>query len=106
LTTRACRVAAARTTKAEGTNARKLRDNQFENLATLFTQATAQLCQIVEMPYTIYFDQAFNCVTVLTRVVPLLLKIGDLGERIRMWRCFVRVRRRRRLMVTVMALRW
>ena len=60
--------------------ARRLRDDRFDNLATLFTQATAQLCQIVETPYTIYFDQALNCVRVLTRVVPFLLEKGDLGE--------------------------
>jgi len=59
--------------------ARRLRDDRFDNLATLFTQATAQLCQIVETPYTIYFDQALNCVRVLTRVVPFLLEKGDLG---------------------------
>lgn len=62
------------------TAARRLRDDRFDNLATLFTQATAQLCQIVETPYTIYFDQALNCVRVLTRVVPFLLEKGDLGE--------------------------
>lgn len=62
------------------TSARRLRDDRFDNLATLFTQATAQLCQIVETPYTIYFDQALNCVRVLTRVVPFLLEKGDLGE--------------------------
>ena len=50
--------------------ARRLRDDRFDNLATLFTQATAQLCQIVETPYTIYFDQALNCVRVLTRSPP------------------------------------
>ena len=61
-------------------NARRLRDERFDNLATLFTQATAQLCQIVETPYTIYFDQALNCVRVLTRVLPFLLEKGDLGE--------------------------
>ena len=60
-------------------NARLLRDTRFENLATLFTQATAQLCQIVETPYTIYFDQALNCVRVLTRIVPFLLERGDLS---------------------------
>jgi len=60
--------------------ARKLRDERFDNLATLFTQATAQLCQIVETPYSIYFDQALNCVRVLTRVLPFLLEKGDLGE--------------------------
>ena len=65
-------------------NARLLRDDKFDNLATLFTQATAQLCQIVETPYTIYFDQALNCVRVLTRIVPFLLEKGgkdeELGE--------------------------
>lgn len=56
--------------------ARRLRDERFENLATLFTQATAQLCQIVETPYNIYFDQALNCVRVLTRILPFLLEKG------------------------------
>jgi hypothetical protein len=56
--------------------ARKLRDDRFENLATLFTQAVAQLCQIVETPYNIYFDQALNCVRVLTRILPFLLEKG------------------------------
>lgn len=60
--------------------ARKLRDEKFDNLATLFTQATAQLCQIVETPYNIYFDQALNCVRVLTRILPFLLEKGDLGD--------------------------
>jgi hypothetical protein len=55
---------------------RKLRDDRFENLATLFTQAVAQLCQIVETPYNIYFDQALNCVRVLTRVLPFVLEKG------------------------------
>ena len=57
--------------------ARRLRDERFENLATLFTQATAQLCQIVETPYNIYFDQALNCVRVLTRILPFLLEKGE-----------------------------
>lgn len=60
--------------------ARRLRDERFDNLATLFTQATAQLCQIVETPYNIYFDQALNCVRVLTRILPFLLEKGDLGD--------------------------
>lgn len=54
--------------------ARSLRDKRFDNMATLFTQATAQLCQIVETPYSIYFDQALNCVRVLTRILPFLLE--------------------------------
>jgi len=57
-------------------SARKLRDERFDNLSTLFTQATAQLCQIVETPYNIYFDQALNCVRVLTRILPFLLEKG------------------------------
>jgi hypothetical protein len=56
--------------------ARLLRDEKFDNLATLFTQAIAQLCQIVETPYSIYFDQALNCVRVLTRMLPFLLERG------------------------------
>lgn len=59
---------------------RQLRDERFENLATLFTQAVAQLCQIVETPYNIYFDQALNCVRVLTRILPFILEKGDLGD--------------------------
>lgn len=55
---------------------RTLRDERFENLATLFTQAVAQLCQIVETPYNIYFDQALNCVRVLTRILPFVLEKG------------------------------
>ena len=58
------------------TAARQLRDERFENLATLFTQAVAQLCQIVETPYSIYFDQALNCVRVLTRILPFVLEKG------------------------------
>lgn len=61
-------------------DARKLRDERFDNLATLFTQATAQLCQIVDTPYNIYFNQALNCVRVLTRMLPFLLEKGDLGD--------------------------
>jgi hypothetical protein len=61
-------------------SARQLRDNRFENLATLFTQATAQLCQIVETPYNIYFDQALNCVRVLTRILPFLLEKGMISD--------------------------
>jgi High-temperature-induced dauer-formation protein len=58
-------------------SARRLRDERFENLATLFTQAVAQLCQIVETPYNIYFDQALNCVRVLTRILPFVLEKGE-----------------------------
>ncbi len=70
--------------------ARRLRDERFENLATLFTQATAQLCQIVETPYNIYFDQALNCVRVLTRILPFLLEKGTTKRR---WKFVLQVYR-------------
>ena len=57
-------------------NVRIMRDDHFDNIATLFTQAVAQLCQIVETPYNIYFDQALNCVRVLTRILPFILEKG------------------------------
>jgi High-temperature-induced dauer-formation protein len=73
---------------------RILRDDRFSNLATLFTQAVAQLCQIVETPYSIYFDQALNCVRVLTRLLPFLLEKGTIETPVRpssnslVWRMF------------------
>jgi hypothetical protein len=69
--------------------ARTLRDERFDNLATLFTQATAQMCQIVETPYSIYFDQALNCVRVLTRVIPFLLEKGKFPNQAFSWLAFV-----------------
>ena len=32
------------------------------------------MLQIVETPYNIYFDQALNCVRVLTRVTPFIFE--------------------------------
>ena len=58
---------------------RLLRDTRFDNLTQLFTQACAQMCQIVETPYGIYFDQALNCVRVLTRFMPFILE-AEVGE--------------------------
>ncbi|GMH53489.1 hypothetical protein TrRE_jg12480, partial [Triparma retinervis] len=60
------------------TSIRLLRRSHFSNLSTLITQATAQLCQVVETPYSIYFDQALNCVRVLTRLLPFVME--DVGE--------------------------
>ena len=40
---------------------RHLRRERPENVVTLFTQATAQLCQIVHTPVPMYFGQALNC---------------------------------------------
>ena len=47
-------------------SARFLRDERFDNLATLFTQATARLNYVSRV----------NCVRVLTRVLPFLLEKG------------------------------
>ena len=53
---------------------RLLREQHPGNLVTLFTQAVAQLCQIVHTPVPLYFDQALNCVRVLTRLLPFMLE--------------------------------
>jgi len=53
---------------------RHLRRERPENVVTLFTQAVAQLCQIVHTPVPMYFGQALNCLRVLTRLLPFLLE--------------------------------
>jgi hypothetical protein len=53
---------------------RKLLATRPENIRTVFTQAVAQLYQVVETPYPIYFQQALNCSRVLTRILPFLLE--------------------------------
>ena len=59
---------------------RSLKENRPENLVTLFTQAVAQLCQIVHTPVPMYFGQALNCVRVLTRVLPFLVEGEQKGR--------------------------
>ena len=53
---------------------RKLIVERPSNLQTLFTQAVAQLYQVVETPYPVYFDQALNCARLLARLVPFMLE--------------------------------
>eukprot|EP01035_Chromulina_nebulosa_P018871 gene18871-24658_t len=53
---------------------RKIIKEQPLNMKILFTQAVAQLYQVVETPYPVYFEQALNCVRILTRVGPFLLE--------------------------------
>ncbi|CAM9755291.1 unnamed protein product, partial [Chrysoparadoxa australica] len=53
---------------------RRLRAERPKNVAALFTQAVAHLCQVVETPSTTYFEQALNCIRLLTRLMPLLLE--------------------------------
>lgn len=45
----------------------------------LFTQAVAQLYQVVETPYPVYFDQALNCIRLLSRISPLLLEKSSIS---------------------------
>ncbi|CAI5709079.1 unnamed protein product [Peronospora destructor] len=56
---------------------RMLRHQQPLNLATMLTQAVSQVVQIVETPVPKYYQQALNCVRVLTRLVPFILEEGS-----------------------------
>lgn len=53
---------------------RRLIHDYPENLRVLFTQAVAQLYQVVETPYPVYFDQALTCVRILTRLLPFIVE--------------------------------
>uniref|UniRef100_K3W5H3 HID1 domain-containing protein n=1 Tax=Globisporangium ultimum (strain ATCC 200006 / CBS 805.95 / DAOM BR144) TaxID=431595 RepID=K3W5H3_GLOUD len=53
---------------------RMLRRQQPENLATMLRQAVSQIVQIVDTPVPKYYQQATNCVRVLTRLVPFILE--------------------------------
>ncbi|EEY59785.1 uncharacterized protein PITG_12913 [Phytophthora infestans T30-4] len=55
---------------------RMLRHQQPENLATMLKQAVSQIVQIVDTPVPKYYQQAVNCVRVLTRLVPFILEEG------------------------------
>jgi hypothetical protein len=53
---------------------RQLISEHPENMKIMVTQAVAQLYQVVETPYAIYFDQALNCSRILARLLPFLLE--------------------------------
>ncbi|TDH74369.1 hypothetical protein CCR75_001460 [Bremia lactucae] len=53
---------------------RMLRHQQPENLGTMLRQAVSQIVQIVDTPVPKYYQQALNCVRVLTRLVPFILE--------------------------------
>ncbi|CEG48448.1 protein hid1 isoform x2 [Plasmopara halstedii] len=55
---------------------RMLRHQQPENLGTMLKQAVSQIVQIVDTPVPKYYQQALNCVRVLTRLVPFILEEG------------------------------
>eukprot|EP01032_Pedospumella_encystans_P023230 gene23230-26298_t len=44
---------------------RRIIEEHPENIKVMVTQAVAQLYQVVETPYPIYFDQALNCARIL-----------------------------------------
>ena len=56
---------------------RKLLQDKPNNVKTLFTQATAQLYQVVETPYPVYFDQALNCARILSRILPIMMEVDS-----------------------------
>eukprot|EP01036_Dinobryon_divergens_P054041 gene54041-72222_t len=53
---------------------RKLIHERPKNVQTIVTQAIAQLYQVVETPYPVYFDQALTCARLLTRLLPIMLE--------------------------------
>lgn len=56
---------------------RAIVEERPNNIKTLFTQAVAQLYQVVETPYPVYFDQALNCARILSRVLPFMIESGS-----------------------------
>lgn len=54
--------------------ARKLITKQPGNTKKLFKLSIAQLSQVIETPYPVYFPQALNCVRILTRLLPFMLE--------------------------------
>lgn len=64
---------------------RKLIRDHHENIRVIFTQAVAQLYQVVETPYPIYFPQALNCARILARVLPFLLESKSSFVRELLW---------------------
>lgn len=55
-------------------NVRKLIQERPGNLRTLFTQGVVQLYQVVETPFPQYFEQALNCIRILSRMIPVMLE--------------------------------
>jgi hypothetical protein len=55
-------------------NVRIIVNERPNNLKTLFSQAVAQLYQVVETPYPVYFEQALTCARILSRFLPFMLE--------------------------------
>lgn len=64
---------------------RKLILERPNNLKTMVTQAIAQLYQVIETPYAIYFDQALHCVRLLTRLMPFMLETKSKAVKEILW---------------------
>lgn len=64
---------------------RKMIQDQPENMRVIFTQAVAQLYQVVETPYPIYFQQALTCARILARILPFLLESNSPYIRELLW---------------------
>lgn len=64
---------------------RKLVSERPENLKVMVTQAVAQLYQVVETPYPIYFDQALNCARILSRLLPFVLESKSKAAKALLW---------------------
>lgn len=68
------------------TDVRKLISNRPGNVKVLFSQAVAQLFQVVETPYPVYFEQAMTCTRVLARVLPFMLESDNSEIRDLCWK--------------------
>jgi len=64
---------------------RKIITDHPENVKIMVTQAVAQLYQVVETPYPIYFDQALNCARILARLLPFLLESNSREVKDLLW---------------------
>lgn len=60
--------------------ARKLLGKQPGNARRVFKQAVAQLSQVIETPYPVYFQQALTCSRVLARLLPVMLEVERKSE--------------------------
>ena len=56
---------------------RDLLRRRSSNVKVLVEQAVSQLYQLVETPYPIYFEQALNCIRLLSKVLPVLIENGE-----------------------------
>lgn len=66
-------------------NVRDLIITHPQNMKLLFTQAVAQLYQMVETPYPVYFDQALNCIRILCRLLTIMTESESTFVRKLLW---------------------